>query len=61
MKEYVIKILKENILELILLIGIIFFSIGFFMLNITIGFIVTGVLLISIIFIVWKGSQKGGD
>lgn len=39
------EFLKENILEIMLLIGVVFLAIGFFMLSIPVGFIVTGAIL----------------
>ncbi|MEY9980465.1 hypothetical protein [Lysinibacillus sp. RC79] len=38
------NVIQENILEIMLLIGVVFLSIGFFMLSISFGFIVTGAL-----------------
>ncbi|MEK3955380.1 hypothetical protein [Psychrobacillus sp. FSL K6-1464] len=54
------KLLKENILETLLLIGVILLSIGFFMLYIPLGFIATGILLICIVFLVHL-QRKGGE
>jgi hypothetical protein len=53
--------LQENILEMMLLIGVIFVSIGFFMFSVPIGFIVTGALIISAIFHLWREETKGGE
>ncbi|WP_336636853.1 hypothetical protein [Lysinibacillus fusiformis] len=38
-------LIQDNILEIMLLIGVLFLSIGFFMLSVSCGFIVTGALL----------------
>lgn len=51
----------DNVLEILLLIGIIFISIGFFMYSIPLGFIVTGFLAFIVCIIVWKEQSKGGD
>ena len=53
--------LNENIYELILLIGILFLSIGFFMLSLETGFIGTGTVIILFCCILWKANQEGGD
>ncbi len=52
------KFIKNNLIEIILLIGIINISIGFFMLSKVAGFIVTGTLFILLALLV---LFKGGD
>ncbi|MEK4425159.1 hypothetical protein [Solibacillus sp. FSL K6-1523] len=55
------KLLKENIFELLLLIGLVLFSIGFFMFSVQIGFIVTGLIIIVLTIYLNKEQQGGGD
>ncbi|HSH51780.1 MAG TPA: hypothetical protein VK982_08665 [Bacteroidales bacterium] len=50
--------IKNNLIEIILLIGIINISIGFFMLSKVVGFIATGTLFILLALLV---LFKGGD
>lgn len=50
--------IKNNLIEIILLIGIINISIGFFMLSKVAGFIALGTLLIALALLV---LFKGGD
>ncbi|CAK7002140.1 hypothetical protein [Tissierella sp.] len=50
--------LKENFIEIILLIGIINISIGFFIYSAVAGFISTGFMLISLALLL---LYKGGD
>lgn len=52
------KIIKENLIEIILLIGIANVSIGFFIYSTVLGFIVTGVLFIGLALL---ALHKGGD
>lgn len=56
----ILKILQENILEILLLIGISLVSIGFFMFSIPLGFIASGILVLIICIIVWKEEVEGG-
>ena len=56
-----LKLIKDNILELLFLIGMIILSIGFFMFSYTIGFIGTGTIIILFCCMVWKVNQEGGD
>lgn len=51
------KFIKENMLDLILLIGIINVSIGFFIYSLVTGFIITGILLICLALY----AARGGD
>lgn len=53
--------LKENILEIMLLIGVVFLAIGFFMLSIPVGFIVTGALLYGTSIILVRLSKERID
>lgn len=53
------NVIQENLIELFLLIGIILISIGFFIFSTVLGFIVTGLLFISLAFITFW--FKGGD
>lgn len=53
------EFLKENILEIMLLIGVVFLAIGFFILSIPVGFIVTGALLYGTsIILVRLGKER---
>lgn len=52
------KKIKDNLIEIILLIGITNVSIGFFMYSIILGFITTGALLIGLALL---ALHKGGD
>jgi len=50
--------IKDNLIEIILLIGIINISIGFFMLSKIAGFIATGTLFIlSALLVLFKGGD----
>lgn len=51
-------ILKDNIIEILLLIGIINVSIGFFMHSTKLGFIGTGGMLLALALLI---LVKGGD
>ncbi|MGN8648324.1 hypothetical protein ACTNEO_19970 [Gracilibacillus sp. HCP3S3_G5_1] len=55
--------LKDNLIEILLLIGMAFLSIGFFIWSIITGFIVTGLLFIgiSIIAFYFYDENEGGD
>ena len=52
------NILKDNIVEVLLLIGSISISIGFFMHSIRLGFIGTGGMLLALALLI---LVKGGD
>lgn len=49
--------IKNNIIDIIAFTGIIFISIGFFILNLIAGFIATGLLLVGVAFLM----SRGGD
>lgn len=49
--------IKENIIDIIAFTGIILISIGFFILNIITGFIATGLMLIGVAFLMFKGGD----
>ncbi|WP_231785112.1 hypothetical protein [Lysinibacillus sp. C5.1] len=52
-------LIQDNILEIMLLIGVVFLAIGFFMLSIPVGFIVTGALLYGTsIILVRLGKER---
>ncbi|WP_165442952.1 hypothetical protein [Senegalia massiliensis] len=51
------EFLLDNLIEIILLIGIINISIGFFMFNKVAGFIATGSLFIALAFLMWRGGD----
>lgn len=52
------KIIKDNLMEIILLIGIINISIGFFIYSTALGFIALGTLLIALVaFLLFKGGD----
>lgn len=55
------EFLKENILEIMLLIGVVFLAIGFFMLSIPVGFIVTGAILYGTSVILVRLRKEGID
>lgn len=55
------ELIQENILEIMLLIGVVLLAIGFFMLSIPIGFIVTGALLYSTSIILVRLRKEGVD
>ena len=55
------KFLNDNILDLLLLIGILFLSVGFFMLSLEIGFIATGITIIICCCVMWWINREGGD
>jgi hypothetical protein len=52
-----VEVLKDNMLELFALIGISLISIGFFMLYIPLGFIMSGFMILVAVL----GVSKGGD
>jgi len=49
--------LSYNLIEIILLIGMINISIGFFMYSPIGGFIITGILFICLAFLMWRGGD----
>jgi len=49
------KFIQENLVDLLLLIGILQISIGCFLWSIILGFIVTGILCIGLSFLLLKG------
>lgn len=51
------EVLEENIIELFLLIGMILVSIGFFIWSTVLGFIVTGILFISLALLLLRGGD----
>lgn len=50
--------LKDNLIEIIILIGIFSISIGFFIYSVPLGFISTGVMLVSLALLL---LFRGGD
>ncbi|WP_332632015.1 hypothetical protein [Halalkalibacter flavus] len=53
------KVFKDNLIEIFLLIGLSLISIGFFIWSSMAGFIVTGLLFMGLAFITF--TNKGGD
>lgn len=51
------KFIKNNFIDIIAFIGVLFISIGFFILNIIAGFIATGLMLVGVAFLM----SEGGD
>lgn len=49
--------IKNNFIDILVSIGIILISVGFFILNIVAGFIATGLMLVGVAFLM----SRGGD
>lgn len=54
--KYVFLFIKENTSDLLMLIGISFISVGFFIWSTIIGFIVTGILIVGVSLLIHKGG-----
>lgn len=52
------EFIKDNLIDIIAFIGIVLISIGFFILNITAGFIATGLMLVGVAFLMSGGGGK---
>lgn len=46
--------IKEHSIDMIAFIGIVLISIGVFILDIRIGFIVTGMMLVAVAYLMWR-------
>lgn len=57
MKERIIEAIKENLVELFMLIGILFISIGCFIWSTIAGFIITGLSFVGLAVLVYKGGD----
>lgn len=50
--------IKDNFIDILIFIGVIFMSIGFFKLNLAIGFIATGLIIIIVAFLMSRGGDE---
>ena len=53
----IMKLIKENAIEIFMLIGISLISIGCFILSTVIGFIITGLTFVGLAVLVYKGGD----
>ena len=52
------KTIKENIIEILVILGVIFISTAAFLTNIRIGFLVLGILLMVMALLAFKGGGE---
>ena len=52
------KTIKENIVELLFILGVIFISTAAFLMSIKIGFLVLGILLMAMALLAYKGGGE---
>lgn len=50
--------IKDNFIDILIFVGVIFMSIGFFKLNLAIGFIATGLIIILVAFLMSRGGDE---